>query len=332
MTEFKLIIFLTILVNFLFYLNLEFFAKKINVFDSPDCKRKIHKIKVPAIGGVIFIFNIIFFLLLNFFFSFDINNINLEYLIFVLLAIFVLGFYDDKFDLNSNLKLVLFVIIITIYFFLDKNQIIQQLRFSTLNENIELNNYSLIFTVLSVVIFINAFNLYDGINGQSGLYSIIIFLFLIYKNQFILLSILVIICLVFFLYNNFKNKIFLGDSGSLTISFLFSILIINYYQKSNIFVCEEIFILMMIPGLDMIRLFIQRILKNRNPLKADNNHLHHLLLKKYSLNITIAINFFLMFIPVLLMILGINHLIIIVSFFWLYLIIIYKLSYKKFRS
>ena len=101
MTEFKLIIFLTILVNFVFYLNLEFFAKKINVFDSPDGKRKIHKIKVPAIGGVIFIFNIIFFLFLNYFFSFDVNNIHLEYLIFVLLAIFVLGFYDDKFDLNS---------------------------------------------------------------------------------------------------------------------------------------------------------------------------------------------------------------------------------------
>ena len=174
--------------------------------------------------------------------------------------------------------------------------------------------------------------MYDGINGQSGLYSIIIFLFLIYKNQFVLLSILVIICFVFFLYNNFKNKIFLGDAGSLTISFLFSILIINYYQKSNIFFCEEIFILMMMPGLDMMRLFIQRILKNQNPLKADNNHLHHLLLKKYSLNITIAINFFLMVIPVLLMIFGINHLIIIASFSLLYLIIFYKLSYKIFGS
>ena len=332
MTEFKLIIFFTILVNLIFYLNLEFFAKKINVFDSPDGKRKIHKIKVPAIGGIIFIFNILFFLFLDHFFSLSLNNIHLEYLILVLLAIFVLGFYDDKFDLNSNLKLVLFMIIITIYFFLDKNQTIQQLRFSTFNENIQLNNYSLIFTVLSVVIFINAFNLYDGINGQSGLYSIIIYLFLIYKNHLILLSIVIITCLVFFLYNNFKNKIFLGDGGSLTISFLFSILIINYYQKSNIFVCEEIFILMMIPGLDMMRLFIQRILKNKNPLKADNNHLHHLLLKKYSLNKTIAINFFLMIIPILLMIFGVNHLIIIVFFSLLYLIIFYKLSYKKFGN
>ena len=332
MTEFKLIIFFTILVNLIFYLNLEFFAKKINVFDSPDGKRKIHKIKVPTIGGIIFIFNILFFLFLYHFFSLSLNNIHLEYLILVLLAIFVLGFYDDKFDLNSNLKLVLFMIIITIYFFLDKNQTIQQLRFSTFNENIQLNNYSLIFTVLSVVIFINAFNLYDGINGQSGLYSIIIYLFLIYKNHLILLSIVIITCLVFFLYNNFKNKIFLGDGGSLTISFLFSILIINYYQKSNIFVCEEIFILMMIPGLDMMRLFIQRILKNKNPLKADNNHLHHLLLKKYSLNKTIAINFFLMIIPILLMIFGVNHLIIIVFFSLLYLIIFYKLSYKKFGN
>ena len=89
---------------------------------------------------------------------------------------------------------------------------------------------------------------------------------------------------------------------------------------------------MMIPGLDMVRLFFQRILKNKNPLKADNNHLHHLLLKKFSLKKTIIVNFVLMILPILLMILGINHLFLIVFFSLLYFIIFYKLSYKKFRN
>ena len=133
---------------------------------------------------------------------------------------------------------------------------------------IQLDSLSLIFTVLSIVIFINAFNMYDGINGQSGLYTITIFLFFIYKSHFIILSIIIIICSIFFLINNLKNKIFMGDSGSLTISFLFSILIINFYQNENSFVCEEIFIIMMLPGLDMIRLFFQRILKKKKSIKS----------------------------------------------------------------
>ena len=332
MNEFEFIIFLFILFNAIFYLNLNFIAKKINVFDTPDKKRKIHKNKVPSIGGVIFILNIIFYFFLENLLNLSSNNINLEYLILTLFAIFVLGFCDDKFDLNSNLKLILFIIIITTYLFLNKNQLIQELRFSTLSSNIQLDGSSLIFTVLSIVIFINAFNMYDGINGQSGLYTIIIFLFFIYKSHFIILSTIIVIFTIFFLINNLKNKIFLGDSGSLTISFLFSILIINFYQNEKLFVCEEIFIIMMIPGLDMLRLFFQRISKNKNPLKADKNHLHHLLLKKFSLKKTIIINFVLMILPILLMILDVNHLFIIVFFSLLYLIIFYKLSYKKFRD
>lgn len=332
MKEFEIIIFFFILLNTIFYLKLNFIANKINVFDTPDKKRKIHKIKVPSIGGVIFILNILLYLFLDNLLNLSSNNINLLYLILTLSAIFILGFYDDKFDLNSNLKLILFIVIITTYFVLNKNQLVQELRFSTFNQHIQLESLSLIFTVLSIVIFINAFNMYDGINGQSALYTITIFLFFIYKSHFILLSIIITICSIFFLINNLKNKIFMGDSGSLTISFLFSILIINFYQNENLFVCEEIFIIMMLPGLDMIRLFFERILKKKNPLKADNNHLHHLLLKKFSLKKTIIFNFVLMILPIILMLLSINHLFIIMFFSFLYLIVFYLLSYKKFRN
>lgn len=332
MKELEIIIFFFILLNTIFYLKLNFIANKINVFDTPDKKRKIHKIKVPSIGGVIFILNILLYLFIDNLLNLSSNNINLVYLILTLSAIFILGFYDDKFDLDSNLKLILFIVIITTYFVLNKNQLVQELRFSTFNQYIKLESLSLIFTVLSIVIFINAFNMYDGINGQSALYTITIFLFFIYKSHFIILSIIIIICSIFFLINNLKNKIFMGDSGSLTISFLFSILIINFYQNENLFVCEEIFIIMMLPGLDMIRLFFQRILKKKNPLKADNNHLHHLLLKNFSLKNTIIFNFILMILPIILMLLGINHLFIIVFFSFLYLIVFYLLSYKKFRN
>ena len=56
---------------------------------------------------------------------------------------------------------------------------------------------------------------------------------------------------------------------------------IKFYNSSNNFVCEEIFILMMLPGIDMTRLFIERMIRKKT-LKADKNHLHHLLLKSFN--------------------------------------------------
>ena len=114
-----------------------------------------------------------------------------------------------------------------------------------------------------------------------------------------LLGLIIIICSLFFLYFNLKSKIFLGDSGSLVISFLFSVMIIKFYNSSNNFVCEEIFILMMLPGIDMTRLFIERMIRKKNPLKADKNHLH-LLLKSFNSTKFLKAHFYV--VPILLMI------------------------------
>ena len=80
----------------------------------------------------------------------------------------------------------------------------------------------------------------------------------------------------------YKNKIFLGDSGIYILGGLISFVIITEYNKQNIkFFADDIFILMMIPGLDFIRVFIERILKGKNPFLGDQNHLHHLILNKF---------------------------------------------------
>tara|TARA_B100000780_G_C20858153_1_gene341139 strand:- start:142 stop:537 length:396 start_codon:yes stop_codon:yes gene_type:complete len=83
---------------------------------------------------------------------------------------------------------------------------------------------------------------------------------------------------------NYKQKIFLGDNGVYIFSFILSLLIIKTYQNdyTNFFV-EEIIIILFIPFIDMMRLFIVRILKNKNPLVADREHLHHILLNKFGL-------------------------------------------------
>ena len=52
---------------------------------------------------------------------------------------------------------------------------------------------------------------------------------------------------------------------------------------------ENFFLIFIIPGLDMFRLFIERIFRKKDPLSGDTNHLHHLLVKNYKLNKTLLI-------------------------------------------
>ena len=68
-----------------------------------------------------------------------------------------------------------------------------------------------------------------------------------------------------FLILNLKKKLFLGDSGVFFLSTLFSLLVIENYQINKIS-AEQIFLLMMLPGIDMLRLFLERILKKKKPI------------------------------------------------------------------
>ena len=110
---------------------------------------------------------------------------------------------------------------------------------------------------------------------------------------------------------------------------IFLIINNNYYDKIS---AEKIFVLLIIPGLDMFRLFITRINNRKNPFSADRNHLHHLLLnnnKNY--NYKYLIYFLILIIPSILSAIEITksaYLIIILTI--LYFIIVKKLKIKNF--
>ena len=92
--------------------------------------------------------------------------------------------------------------------------------------------------------------MYDGINGQSGIYILFLKIYLFYFTQnelFLLLT----IPLLFFIYMNFQNKCFLGNSGVNFISFLILISFIDSYKLNYFKSVEEIIVLMILPGVEM---------------------------------------------------------------------------------
>tara|TARA_A100001015_G_scaffold89901_1_gene100131 strand:- start:595 stop:987 length:393 start_codon:yes stop_codon:yes gene_type:complete len=126
---------------------------------------------------------------------------------------------------------------------------------------------------------------------------------------------------------NFKNKLFLGDSGVYLLGGFLSLSILDLHNINQKIFAEEIFVIMMLPGLDMLRLFINRLLNNKNPFYGDREHIHHLLQDRYNYNNAILILSFLMFIPVLLLFF-ISTKIIILLYSIVYFLIICKI-YKK---
>ena len=142
--------------------------------------------------------------------------------------------------------------------------------------------------------------MFDGINLQSSSYSIFIFLCILFFYTNTLLIKILLISLVSFSYLNYKNKAFLGDSGSLLIAYVISYIFIKLYNFGFINYSDEVVIYMLIPGLDLIRLFIIRILKKRNPLSPDKLHLHHILISRFSQNKSLSIILSIISLPVIL--------------------------------
>ncbi len=270
------IIFFQVLLNLTILFFFDYLIKLINTYDLPDNKRKIHSKPVPLIGGYIFLFNIILFLILK---KWQISLLEIQIIICASTFLFI-GILDDKFNLSPYSKFIALVFVLLVFFNFTENVIIRNLEVYGYNINFG-KNFGLFFSILCVLLFVNAFNLFDGINLQSSLYGLYILLYLFLKNSYFEIVLILIIPLILILYLNSKNKIFMGDSGTLFLGSLISLIIIVNHNEFKSFKVDEIFLLMFLPGLDMLRLFTQRILSGKNPFSGDREHLHHYLLSIY---------------------------------------------------
>jgi len=296
-----------ILVNLLIFYFYKPIANIYNLYDKPDFERKIHKKKIPLLGGLFLLLNLSLIILLNLIYpkildSFFFGNIkNFFSFFFISILFYFLGFFDDKFKLSANFKLIAMVIFLSFALFLDKDILLKNLNFAYFNFSLNLANYSYFFTVFCFLLFINAFNMIDGINGQASTYFLFIMLLFLSKAILIYLVLVLAVYALFFLGLNFKDKTFLGDSGSLPLAFIISYLFIKSYNLGYKFSVEEIFLIMSVPGYELLRLAISRILNKKHPFEADNFHLHHLILKKKNFLKTFLIVQFLLTFPYILL-------------------------------
>ena len=259
------------------------------------------------------------------------KNIDKIFFFLIFSSIFFISFLDDKVDLSPSIKLISLLIIISTLFFYLPDVTVKFWKFSFYNITIDLFNFSVIFTVIFFLFSFNSINMFDGINLQSSLLFLNVWTYIGLIQGFNLFTINIILFLLVFSYFNFKNKVFLGDCGVYLLSFLTLIFLLKIYILKKVFF-DEIVLLFILPFVDLIRVAIIRICKNKNPLLADATHFHHILISKFSFLIAIFIIMLGYIFPIFLFkFINFNFFMIIFLFFIYYLFFLNFTGYVKYK-
>ena len=244
-------------------------SKKYKLTDVTKDQERIANLSIPIVGGFLFF---IFFLIFSLFFI----NLNLLF-IFLACSIFLLGLYDDIFNLRPLYK---FSFPFAICCF-------TSLYFYTIDifENMLANYF---FSIIWIYGLTNSFNFIDNMDGifpgvvTINSFFLSLFSYLINELQMALIFSLFFGLNLGILYHNFPPaKIYMGDNGSLLQGFLISILLIKMdwqFGDINYKFLVPVFLL----GytiFDTSYVTICRVLNGRKPWIGDINHSSHKLIE-----------------------------------------------------
>ena len=176
---------LLIFFNLFFYIFHDRLSNFVNVFDKPDQLRKFHKDSIAITGGILVFSNLVIYSIYNFI---NLGNYlneyyfynNIDFFIFfgTCFSLFLLGMIDDKYNISPNKKLLLIILIILPGIFFSDQLVIENIKVTFLKNQYGLDLFSKSWTLLCFLLFLNAFNMFDGINLQVVLYSLFVCLVL----------------------------------------------------------------------------------------------------------------------------------------------------------
>ena len=259
------------------------------LIDSPDF-RKIHKKDIPTLGGVALFAGFMFGFLIA------INGYmhGVSYFILAMIILFFAGMKDDLITLDPKKKLVaeIIAVLLLVYF--------TDIRITNFHGFLGIQSIPVwmtyLVTVFVMIVVINALNLIDGIDGLAAATGIVasatlgIYFWVSGQTGYAILSTALTGTLVGFIRFNLsdgRNKIFMGDTGSLLIGFVLAALVIlfNEVHAGNNPVYLDLhsspaitIAILIVPLFDTLRVFAVRIFRGQHPFTADNRHIHHLLL------------------------------------------------------
>lgn len=266
------------------------FFKKKNIMDKPG-GRKIHTGDTPSMGGIAIFMGMIIALLIwmplpglqRFKFFYGAMGI-----------MFMVGLRDDLVPVRPIVKLVAQLLSSCMVIFLmdiKLNSFYGLLMIEELPYII-----SFFFSLFTLIVITNSYNLIDGLDGLASSIGIIaffffgIYFFLVGQTYYSMVCFAFIGALIAFLNFNWEpSRIFMGDTGALLIGFALAVVTIKFIDYNHYLPEQTAFKLkssvaigisvIIVPLFDTLRVFISRAMKKRSPFSPDKTHLHHILMR-----------------------------------------------------
>lgn len=278
-------------------------AKLKHLVDEPSEARKVHSRSVPTIGGIMLFAGTIIAYSLWFpskgEFQLGINYDTFsaleefKYLVASMFILFFMGVKDDIIGVSPTKKLLIHLVVAFILVFM------ADIRITSLHGLLTIDHipytYSIILSVFTYIVIVNAMNLIDGVDGLAagiGFIASTTFSVWFFRTGDLPLALLAAGLsgsLLGFLFFNFNPaKIFMGDSGSLIIGVTLFVLAVNMIEHDLSTVPIQMrgvskpvlaMAILSFPLVDTLRVFIYRTLKGKSPFTADKNHTHHRLMQ-----------------------------------------------------
>jgi UDP-N-acetylmuramyl pentapeptide phosphotransferase/UDP-N-acetylglucosamine-1-phosphate transferase len=241
-------------------------ANHFNIIDKPN-ERSSHTEITLRGGGIIFWFSALLYF---------IQNVETNYFFFTgITLVSLVSFWDDVQNLSNKIRISIHFLAITIIFY--DLQLFNLLPF-----------YGVIITYILAIGLINAYNFMDGINGITGLYTLVVMGSFLYVNKniqffidavFIKYAIIASLVFLFFNYRK-KAKCFAGDIGSIAIAFWIIFLVLKLILKTNSFVW---LLFLAVYGADAICTIVHRLYLKQNIFEAHRLHLYQVLSNEYKI-------------------------------------------------
>ena len=250
------------------------YAKKFRLMDLPN-ERSMHKKVTPSGAGIAFVLSVFLVVIL-----FDFEHFKTYYYIYLAVAIvFIAGAWDDMKNISPKIKF-LFIFFSSLLLYVNDFAIYSLGTY--LGYEVLLPVWFVFpFTFFAIAGYTNALNLMDGLDGLAASISIVIFVtFLVigieYGDKLLitLSSFFTVTLLAFLLFNWNPAKVFMGDSGSLSLGMVIAILAIHAIEYIT---PVSVLFIMAMPILDTFIVMTRRMQRHISPFKADKNHMHHFL-------------------------------------------------------
>ncbi len=260
----------------------------IGAVDRPD-PRKVHFRTVPRFGGPALLLSVFFAMAIAGYWGTEFSRqitFNMEFIVLVIggLVVFITGLVDDVRRLGPKTKFALQILGCSLPYAVGVD--ISHLFSFQLGQFGHLLSYPL--TLFWFLLFINAINLIDGLDGLAGgmvfIAAITMVILSVVQNNILLAAVFAALAgslLGFLRYNFSQASIFLGDGGSYFLGYCLAGLSVYGSVKSQVGSIMLITILVMgIPLIDTLIAPIRRFIRGKKMFYPDKGHIHHRLLAK----------------------------------------------------